>query len=198
MGVGNAELSVDGKAASLDRVARTTAVSLITATAPSDISSVFPDVPRDAGYAPAVRWAYEAAVTRGTDLGSFTPDRACTRAEAATFLWQALGRPTAASTRIFRDAAESEYYYQAALWAAGTGVFPDTDGALFSPDRTLTNGEFLNSLWQALGKPGENAGFAGYTDGVEWAAEAGLLGELDPEAPCRRRDAVEFLYRALA
>lgn len=199
MGVGGAELSVEGKAASLDQVAQTTAVSIVTSTAPSAISSVFPDVPRDAGYAPAVQWAYDNSITGGTELGFFSPERTCTRAEALTFLWRALGCPVStASVQPFADVQESDYFYEAAVWAAGSGVALGTDAAHFSPSLTCTDEQFLTFLWRALDKPGQRTGFAGYDNAVEWAREQGLLQDTDSQPPCLRRDAVTFLYRALA
>ena len=200
MGVGDsAKLTVDGKAESTDRVTKTTAVSIVTSTVPSDISSVFPDVPRDASYAPAVQWAYDGSITNGTGLGFFTPERTCTRAEALTFLWRAMGCPASStSVQSFADVQEGDYFYEAVLWAAGTGTTFGTGADRFSPDRTCTDEEFLTFLWRALDKPGERTDFAGYGDAVEWAQEQGLLQDTDTQPLCLRRDAVTFLYRALA
>lgn len=200
MGVGDsAALHVEGKAASVDRVAQTTAVSIVTSTAPSSVTSVFPDVPGGSYYAPAVQWAYEGGITGGTGLGFFSPERTCTRAEALTFLWRALGCPvSSASVQPFADVRESDYFYEAAVWAAGSGVTLGTDAAHFTPGRTCTDEEFLTFLWRALDKPGQRTGFAGYDGAVEWAQEQGLLQDTDTQPPCLRRDAVTFLYRSLA
>lgn len=199
MGVGTASLHVDGKAESTDRVAPATAVSIITSTSPSDISSVFPDVSRDAAYAPAVQWAYENGIAGGTALGSFEPERAYTRAEALTLLWRALGCPTAdTSAQPFLDVREGDDCYQALVWAAAAGVARGTGKRHFSPDRACTNQEFLMFLWRALGKPEKRTDFAGYQNAAEWAAGSGLLQERGLQSPCRRCDAVEFLYRVLA
>lgn len=48
----------------------------------------FTDVPADAYYAEAVKWASDNGVTLGTGHGCFSPDRPCTRAESVTFLWR--------------------------------------------------------------------------------------------------------------
>ena len=200
MGVGDsAKLRVEGKAVSTDRVAQTTAVSIVASTTPSAISSVFLDVPGGSYYAPAVQWAYDAGITNGTGLGFFSPERTCTRAEALTFLWRALGCPvSSAAIQPFADVQESDYYYDAAVWAAGSGVALGTDAAHFSPSRTCTDEEFLTFLWRALDKPGQRTGFTGYDNAVEWAREQGLLQDTDAQPPCLRRDAAAFLYRALA
>ncbi|MCG4470511.1 S-layer homology domain-containing protein, partial [Lawsonibacter sp. DFI.6.74] len=55
--------------------------------------SGFSDVPADSYYAKAVAWAVENGITGGTGDGKFSPDAACTRAQAVTFLWRANGSP---------------------------------------------------------------------------------------------------------
>jgi cell wall-associated NlpC family hydrolase len=46
----------------------------------------FADVPADAYFAAAVRWAVRQNITKGTDGTHFSPAKACTRAEIVTFL----------------------------------------------------------------------------------------------------------------
>ena len=46
----------------------------------------FKDVPADAWYADAVRWAVEQEITTGTSADTFSPNKTCTRAEVVTFL----------------------------------------------------------------------------------------------------------------
>ena len=48
----------------------------------------FPDVPRDAYYYEAVKWAAENGITGGTGDAAFSPDADCTRAQIVTFLWR--------------------------------------------------------------------------------------------------------------
>jgi hypothetical protein len=48
----------------------------------------FTDVPKNAWYYDAVRWAWENGITSGTSPTKFRPDRACTRAEAVTMLYR--------------------------------------------------------------------------------------------------------------
>lgn len=51
-------------------------------------ASGFQDVPPDAWYAEAVRWAVENGVTKGTSATTFSPNEPCTRAQMITFLWR--------------------------------------------------------------------------------------------------------------
>ena len=51
----------------------------------------FADVPADADYLPALRWAVQAGVIQGTGEGMFSPSMTCTRAQAMTVLYRMLG-----------------------------------------------------------------------------------------------------------
>ena len=54
-----------------------------------DYAMNFTDVPADAYYADAVRWAVSKGITSGTSATTFSPDAACTRAQIVTFLYRA-------------------------------------------------------------------------------------------------------------
>ena len=52
-------------------------------------STSFADVPTNAYYADAVRWAVTQGITAGTSANTFSPDESCTRAQIVTFLYRA-------------------------------------------------------------------------------------------------------------
>ena len=52
-------------------------------------SASFADVPTDAYYADAVRWAVAQGITAGTSANAFSPDEHCSRAQIVTFLYRA-------------------------------------------------------------------------------------------------------------
>lgn len=54
----------------------------------------FEDVPEEAYYADAVKWAHEKGITVGRDATHFDPDSPITRAEMVTMLYRALGGVT--------------------------------------------------------------------------------------------------------
>ena len=60
------------------------------AGSPSAKAAGFSDVPASASYAGAVNWAVENKITSGTGPDTFSPDKACTRGQIVTFLYQAL------------------------------------------------------------------------------------------------------------
>lgn len=51
----------------------------------------FIDVPENAWFSEAVRWAVENNVTVGTSDTTFSPNRTCTRAQIVTFLYRVFG-----------------------------------------------------------------------------------------------------------
>lgn len=53
--------------------------------------SPFADVPADAWYAEAVKWAADEGITNGTDATHFSPDEPITRAQMVTMLWRLYG-----------------------------------------------------------------------------------------------------------
>ena len=171
----------------------------------------FADVSTSAYYADAVAWAVENGVTGGTSATTFSPDAACTRAQAVTFLWRAAGSPAPkSSVNPFTDVSTSAYYYDAVLWAVERGITAGTSATTFSPDATCTRGQIVTFLYRAVGTTtsGTNpfvdvADSAYYADAVKWAVAEGVTAgtsatTFSPDASCTRGQIVTFLYRAYA
>ena len=106
----------------------------------------------------------------------------------------------------FSDVPADAYYRDAVQWAVDRGITSGTGGTTFSPDRNCTRAEILTFLWRAMGSPAPKGGAsfddvasgAYYADAAAWAAGEGIVlgNRLDPDAPCTRAMAVEFLWRA--
>ena len=171
----------------------------------------FTDVPENAYYYAAVVWAVNNRVTEGTSATTFSPGGACTRAEAAAFLWRAMGSPEPAGTVCpFTDVSGDAWYCRAVLWAAEKGIIEGTGETAFSPDRTVTRAEAAALLWRAAGSPsadGNNpfadvASGAYYGSAVLWAAAQKITegtgkAAFSPDAPCTRAQIVTLLWRWL-
>ena len=169
------------------------------------------DVDRGANswYHEAVDWAVVNKVTNGIDPTHFGPTNACTRAQAVTFLWRAMGEPEPTITENpFKDVAADAYYYKAVLWAAEKEITNGVTADTFAPDATCTRGQIVTFLWRAEGKvaPTADASFtdvpadAYFADAVAWAVENGITNGTSPTtfAPndnCTRAHIVTFLYR---
>ncbi len=172
----------------------------------------FSDVPGKAYYNEAVRWAVKYGIASGTDAKHFSPDAACTRGQAVTFLWRAAGCPAPAlAENPFADVEPADYCYDAVLWAVQTGVAKGTSQTTFSPDAPCTRGQIVTFLYRAAGSP-SGYGNSGYTDvpetsycaaPVAWAVALRVTSgtsalTFSPDALCTRAQIVTFLYRANA
>lgn len=90
-----------------------------------------PDVPADAYYAGAVRWAVSEGITSGTSAVTFAPNAACTRAQMVTFLWRASGSPVVDYAMNFTDVPADAYYAEAVRWAVSEGITTGTSATHF-------------------------------------------------------------------
>ena len=175
-------------------------------------SNPFSDVAGGAYYNEAVRWAVKNGIASGTDAKHFSPDAACTRGQAVTFLWRAAGCPAPTlAENPFTDVKPSDYCYDAVLWAVQTGVAKGTSASTFSPDAACTRGQIVTFLYRAAGSP-SGYGNSGYTDvpetsycaaPVAWAVALRVTSgtsaiTFSPDALCTRAQIVTFLYRANA
>lgn len=113
--------------------------------------STFTDVAADAYYAKAVAWAVENGVTTGTGDNRFSPDDPCTRGQAVTFLWRALGQLTG-DTASFADVPADSYFAQAVAWAAQSGVTTGVGNNLFAPYALCTRAQIVTFLFRAYRK----------------------------------------------
>ncbi len=157
----------------------------------------------------AVKWAYHAGVTGGTDAWHFSPDDGCTRAQIVTFLWRAAGCPSATYLGNFTDVDADAYYATAVAWAVENGITNGTSATTFSPEAVCTRADAVTFLYRAFGRnPNYAVNFsdvpanAYYADAVAWAAENGVTGgtgggKFSPADTCSRAQIVTFLYRTL-
>ena len=126
----------------------------------------------------------------------------------------------------FLDVAESDYCYDAILWALENDVttgtkaesFPGAGDGLFSPAGTCTRGQVVTFLWRAKGKPEPASTYNLFSDVTEddyfyqavlWAVEQGITngtqdesyfgaqdGLFSPDKDCNRAEVLTFLWRA--
>ncbi|MBD5118623.1 MAG: copper amine oxidase N-terminal domain-containing protein [Clostridiales bacterium] len=165
----------------------------------------FTDVPEDSYYYDAVVWAYGNGIASDSD--TFEPLSTCTRGQAITFIWRAMGSPEPQITENpISDISPSNWYYKPALWAYESGI---STSSSFKPNNSCTNGEALTFLWRAEGEPmaavnsstvALAASGAYYERPAAWADNNGLFAQLgaafDPSAPCSRAYLMSYLYWA--
>ena len=169
---------------------------------------IFKDVPTDAYYYEAVKWAAEKGITGGVGNGLFAPNQPCTRAQIVTFLWRAAGSPAPKNMSSFADVPADAFYAKAVAWAVENGITGGTGDGKFSPDATCTRAQSVTFLYRAAGSPkvsgsaefGDVATNAYYADAVAWAAKNGITGGIGgglfgSGSDCTRAQIVTFLYR---
>lgn len=176
-----------------------------SSAAPST-SGGFTDVKVGAYYEEPVKWAVKKNITSGTSATTFSPDSTCTVAQILTFLWRANGSPEPTGRNPFSDISSGDYYYKAAVWAAGKGL---VSGSKFNPNTPCTRSMVVTYLWKLNGSPSATPNSftdvpanADYAQAVAWAVEKGITAgtsatTFSPDSTCTRGQIVTFLHRAM-
>ena len=181
----------------------------------NSVLNFFYDVPNDAYYYEAVKWAVENGITGGVGNSLFAPNQPCTRAQIVTFLWRVAGSPVVNYLMPFTDVDEGAYYAEAVRWAASTGIVTGLTETTFGTNGICTRAQAAAMIYryaQAQGK-----GFTGawmfllpFTDVPEWAYESvawcymnGVTTGVSetafaPGNDCTRAQIVTFLWRAFS
>ena len=169
----------------------------------------FYDVPNNAYFYEAVKWAVKNGITTGVGDNLFAPEQPCTRAQIVTFLWRAAGSPEPKGAASgMTDVVSGSYYEKAVAWAIENGITTGTTTSTFSPDATCTRAQSVTFLFRAIGKLVDSkAEFSDvltdsyYANAVAWAVENGVTngigdGLFGPDNSCTRAQIVTFLFRA--
>jgi len=174
----------------------------------NSVFNFFYDVPNDAFFYEAVKWAVKSGVTNGLSDTMFGPYESCTRAQIVTFLWRAAGSPEPKTASSFADVPASAYYAKAVAWAIENGITNGMTETTFAPDATCTRGQSVTFLYRALkGTASGSTNFTDvksdtfYADAINWAVANNVTNgtsntTFSPNADCTRAEIVTFLYRA--
>ena len=181
----------------------------------NSVLNFFYDVPNDAYYYEAIKWAAENGVTGGVGNSLFAPNQPCTRAQIVTFLWRAAGSPVVNYLMPFTDVDEGAYYAEAVRWAASTGIVTGLTETTFGTDSVCTRALAAAMIYRCAQAQGK--GFTGawmfhlpFTDVPEWAYESvawcymnGVTTGVSetsfaPGNDCTRAQIVTFLWRAFS
>ena len=181
----------------------------------NSVLNFFYDVPNDAYYYEAVKWAVENGITGGVGNNLFAPNQPCTRAQIVTFLWRAAGSPVVNYLIPFDDVDEGAYYAEAVRWAASTGIVTGLTETTFGANNACTRAQAAAMIYRYAQVQGK--GFTGawmfllpFTDVPEWAYESvawcymnGVTTGVSetafaPGSDCTRAQIVTFLWRAFS
>ena len=181
----------------------------------NSVLNFFYDVPNDAYYFEAVKWAAENGITGGVGNSLFAPNQPCTRAQIVTFLWRAAGSPVVNYLMPFTEVDEGAYYAEAVRWAASCGIVTGLTETTFGTDSVCSRAQAAAMIYRCAQAQGK--GFTGawmfhlpFTDVPEWAYESvawcymnGVTTGVSetsfaPGNDCTRAQIVTFLWRAFS
>ena len=163
----------------------------------------------------AIEWAFthDPQITSGMNETTFGVGQTLTRAQAATFLYAAAGKPEfdeAAAENPFSDVKMGKWYTTPVLWAYSEGLVSGMNADTYGVNGNLTRGQIMVILYAWAGKPSVEGMENPYTDvpagkwftnAAIWAANMGIEkgedGKFVQSTPCYREVMVMYLYRYL-
>ena len=175
-----------------------------------DKDNPFKDVNTADEFYPAVMWALKNGIADGAEPNRFEPLSGCTRGEAVTFLYRAMGRPQVKTeTSPFIDIKDGDYCCEAVLWAVENKIGNPISERIFAANASCARAQFVTFLHRAQGSPvatNRSCGFVDVHEGdffyepVLWAVEQGILsgvsdGIFGPYTICSRAQVVTYLHR---
>jgi len=182
------------------------ALALAASTAaPAAGVAGFGDVDDGRYFTAPVQWMVDESITTGTSASCFSPGKPVTRGEAAVFMWRMEGAPTA-PPHPFTDVV-LDWQQGAVSWLSAEGITTGTTAETYSPDDTLTRGQFAALLHRLDGGPtgAPDHPFGDVVRGwqqtpVSWLFSEGITTgtsetEFSPEAPVTRGQIATFLHR---
>ena len=116
--------------AALQTVAQQSGVQTLAA-------SGFADVRAEDACLQDVQVCTAAGIMTGAGQGRFSPEKPMTRAMLVTVLWRMAGSPAVQGSSGFTD-LRADWYRQAAIWGAQTGIVSGTGPTTFAPDKAVT------------------------------------------------------------
>ena len=120
---------------------------------PTSNNNPFTDVKESDYFYKAVLWAVEEGITTGATLTNFDPNGVCQRAHVVAFLWRAAGEPKPTSnTNPFTDAKESNFFYDAVMWAVEEGITTGATPTAFNPYGNCLRAQIVTFLYRFYNK----------------------------------------------
>lgn len=169
----------------------------------------FADVPNGVYYAEALEWAKAEGIIIGMGGQKFGPKLDCTRAEIVTMLWRFWCKAQPHAEIPFIDVPADSYYHDAVVWAYDRGIIKGIRSTEFGPEQPCSRAQIVAMIHRlsmaitpsAIGIPFEDVpADAWYAGAVAWAYKNGIVKGISsdtfaPDAPVKRCEAVELLYR---
>lgn len=163
--------------------------------------TTFTDVPGNAWYYDAVKWAVGKNITNGTSATTFSPTKICSHVEVITFLYRAAGSPKTDAVLPF--AVKNAWATDALKWAYSKGIID----ASFNEGAACTRYDAVTYIWRAFGSPTPSNtvifdDIAGLDSRpIAWGVSRRILygtgnGKFSPDLTCDRGTVTTLLYRS--
>ena len=176
----------------------------------------FDDVSADHWAYSAIMEAVERNIVSGTHENNFEPGKNVTKAEFAAMLYNLSGGEKVTSSHIFSDVAETDWFYNQAMWMVEKNIDIEASADEFAPNKHLSRQDAVVMLHKYLisneySFEGEGI-FAGYSDWhltAEYAKNAlvqmqhegfavGMAnGSFNPTGEISRAEAVSIIIRVM-
>ena len=151
-----------------------------------------------------VQWSVDNDASPGIDGDCFSPDAPVSRGEAAVYIWNMEGQPSAPSHSFIDVTDESQN--AAVSWMSHNQITTGTTPTTFEPDTTLTRAHLVTFLHRLIGEP--EAPVHPFVDvhaswqqnSVSWASHTEITTgtsptTFEPDNTLTRAHLVTFLWR---
>ena len=118
---------------------------------PKSMINPFTDVAENAWYLKPVLWAVEQGITTGVSATEFGPENTCTRAQIATFLYAAAGKPDVSGKSTFADVKDVDWFAKPVIWAKENNVTGGISPTEFGPNQVCTRAQVVTFLYKVYG-----------------------------------------------
>ncbi len=178
-------------------------VSSLVAASPAGAVAGYGDVAEGRYFTEPVQWSVDEGIT-GIDGNCFGPDAPVSRGEAAVYIWNMQGQPSAPAHSFVDVTDESQD--AAVSWMSHNEITTGTSPTTFDPDGALNRAHLVTFLWRLADRPSAHAHpfvdvHAPWQQGsVSWAADRGITTgttptTFSPDTALTRAHLVTFLYR---
>lgn len=169
----------------------------------------FTDVDSSAWYYEGVNYVVSQNLMNGVDDDEFDPEGELTRAMLVTILYRKAGKPSVeGKTNPFADVAEGQWYTDAVIWAADSGIVKGITATTFEPETSITREQIAVILYRFDGEKtcegsleaySDHASVSGYAvNALVWATVEGIVngmdGRLAPQNTATRAQLAKMLF----
>lgn len=113
----------------------------------------FKDVKAESWYGTPVIWAASKGIVSGVGNDMFAPNKAITREQLATILWNYNGAVISEKSNIdgYKDSGQiSSYAVNAVNWAVGSGIISGFSDAILTPSGTATRAQTTAMIYNYI------------------------------------------------